>query len=451
MGVGAEEVRRATSWEPTYQTALRGSARDPDNKNPKTIIVPDRPTAEFLRSLFPGSTLEKLPIDLSGVQPRPTRGRPKKHKNGTGRVQHHRALQDAHVRRVFDLIGTGVKMGPEDVAVPNSFQNTCNEITFKKGHLKNVTSFHRHSDPLDGRVTGSVFTDQYATDPLAIVNEEQEIFIKALRKAHRDIIAGKEDNLLFCPSVFDPTLSSETDRGLDNVLYANGVWLDFDGGDLTHKQLAAMFPFLRILVFNSYSSTKKLPRFRVYIPTNRIVSKEEYAFLTEQILQTVKDAGYRRKKKDLLNFGAKAHGIDTGKLHAASLFFLPCRPADPTGRIWKDFKGDGRAPLDVDDWALYAIPVEGDEPEPAPRDDVSGEWDEGRVARAVQRWDTKRTQAGMGDSELWILSQELSRAGVPRGEAQTILNDAARRASSPTERLKQARRIISTYRARTAA
>ena len=58
IGITDDEVRRATYFEPVYQTVMRSSLRDPNNFNPKTVIVPDRQAAEFIQGLFPGSSSE---------------------------------------------------------------------------------------------------------------------------------------------------------------------------------------------------------------------------------------------------------------------------------------------------------------------------------------------------------------------------------------------------------
>ena len=198
------------------------------------------------------------------------------------------------------------------------------------------------------------------------MNEDNiDPFIKALHQLSKRKIDHKEQNALFSPAIFDPNLSSETSRCLKNVVYANGMWLDFEHGDMTHRDLANLFPHLRMVAFNSYSSTKKEPRFRVYIPTSRTLSAAEYKFIFEQIVQAVKDAGYRLKKKDWTRPNTKAHGIDLTKGHAASLFYLPCLPKAPQGKIWKDHRGPERQPLDVDDWLENAIPVETDDNEPS--------------------------------------------------------------------------------------
>src|SRR3954464_12605803 len=75
IGITDDEVRRATYFEPVYQTVMRSSLRDPENFNPKTVIVPDRQAAEFIQGLFPGSKVQKLDIDLSGIVVRNRPGR----------------------------------------------------------------------------------------------------------------------------------------------------------------------------------------------------------------------------------------------------------------------------------------------------------------------------------------------------------------------------------------
>jgi hypothetical protein len=312
---------------------------------------------------------------------------------------------------------------------------SCNENPIKEGTGKPVTE----------KAFGSIFTSNYATHPTYIVTDVTvDTFIQALKKQHREAIPAKGENLLFCPSLFNADLCSESDRGLANVVYANGIWLDFDYGHLTHRDLANFFPTVRLVAFNTFSSTKGQPRFRVYIPTSRTLSTEEYRFLTGQIVQVVKDKGYRLPKKDFERPQMKAHGIDLSKLHAASLFYLPCQPKDPKGKIWKDHGGADRHPLDVDDWLENAIPMDvgwdeaqSDHPTSA---DVSG--DQARVDAAMARWHAFGVQPGNGDSELFILSLKLKAANVSDCERKSMLETAARSAHKPTDRLRQVQRLM---------
>jgi hypothetical protein len=60
--------------------------------------------AEFLSRMLPGSRVERLPVDLDGVTLKGRRGRPKKHRDGTGRVQHHRAKKQAEINRLSAIL-----------------------------------------------------------------------------------------------------------------------------------------------------------------------------------------------------------------------------------------------------------------------------------------------------------------------------------------------------------
>ena len=53
-------MKRAGYWQAVYQAGMRISPRNPDDLNPKTIIVMDRATAEWMASMFPGCTVAPL-------------------------------------------------------------------------------------------------------------------------------------------------------------------------------------------------------------------------------------------------------------------------------------------------------------------------------------------------------------------------------------------------------
>ena len=97
-------------------------------------------------------------------------------------------------------------------------------------------------------------------------------------------LATKKDSYLICPSLFDPEKCSETSRGKGNHLLSNGIWFDVDGGDLAPAAFANLFPTLRMTIFNTFSSTKKKPRYRVYMPTTSIMSYYVYDAITHHIL-----------------------------------------------------------------------------------------------------------------------------------------------------------------------
>jgi hypothetical protein len=78
-----------TYFAEAYQAVMRTSLRDPGNRQPKRILVPDRGLAEYLHDVFSGSKVEKLDIGLiDEVSKR--RGRPKRHQSNRERVAQQR-------------------------------------------------------------------------------------------------------------------------------------------------------------------------------------------------------------------------------------------------------------------------------------------------------------------------------------------------------------------------
>jgi hypothetical protein len=55
--VSNQEVHKAIYCSAVYQSVMRSSIRDPENLNPKTIVVPERTAAEYLRRLLPRSLI----------------------------------------------------------------------------------------------------------------------------------------------------------------------------------------------------------------------------------------------------------------------------------------------------------------------------------------------------------------------------------------------------------
>ncbi|WP_336491342.1 hypothetical protein [Methylobacterium nigriterrae] len=354
-GAGREAVWRAVHEEAIYQTIMRCSIRNPDSQSMKKIVVPDHSSAEHLRALFPGSTVKKLDIGMDESADRKPRGRKRQFDDSASRTRAHRARQNDVISRLAAIMmaeADEFTTNGEEVAFPwtgEGKQKTCNENAIREEGKNNVTQKSR----------GSLFSDLRATHPIAVVPEmSDDTFIAALKKVCKDKFLQKEGNYLISPAVFDSTLSETTSRGLDNVLYANGVWIDVDVGDMRHRDLAAIFPQLRIVAFNSFSSTRAEPRYRVYIPSRRTMSTEEYKSIVNQLIQVVQDSGFPLAKRDPARPDVKAHGIDLSKRHAASLFYLPGQPKDPSGKFWRDYKDGTRKPLDVDDWLEHAVPVE---------------------------------------------------------------------------------------------
>ena len=88
-GLTGGDVRRAIYFQAAYQSVMRTSIRDPNNQDPKRIVVPDLHLAEYLQSKFPGSQIEKIDIGIDEVMTS-TFGRPRKHQSNRERVAEQR-------------------------------------------------------------------------------------------------------------------------------------------------------------------------------------------------------------------------------------------------------------------------------------------------------------------------------------------------------------------------
>ena len=102
--------------------------------------------------------------------------------------------------------------------------------------------------------------------------------------------------MLISPAIFDPNKCEGSKRGIGNIVYIRGVWLDFEDGDLKPDEFPSLFPYVRMVIFNTFRHTKEKPRFRVFIPTNGIMSPEAYKKIWDQIALKLKDAGYSLEK-----------------------------------------------------------------------------------------------------------------------------------------------------------
>lgn len=114
-------------------------------------------------------------------------------------------------------------------------------------------------------------------------------------------------------STFNPDVVPDTNRGLDNIQHVRGIWLDNDGGDLTPQEYARLFPYLRIVVWNTYHHTAQKPRWRVFSPTTLAMSKEIYRLITDKFEGNLNDHGYWTQKELSNNSHIKSrlvHGFD---------------------------------------------------------------------------------------------------------------------------------------------
>lgn len=473
-GINGEEIKTAHYRGAVYQAVMRCSARNPDDPNPKRFVVMDQGTAEWLADLFPGATI--APLDGMGVQVRKGRpGRKRQHVSNAAKASACRAKQKREWLAQLDLInGTSVIAGrypwfAQEVASRMS-EFGCNENTVYRGDI--VTP---------SLTSGTAFASIYDPIPLDHVDyTDDESFIAGLRDLHGRVVATKEDAGLIASAHFDRDLSADTSRGLDNVRHIRGIWLDNDGGDLSHAEFVRLFPFLRVVVWNTYSHTLEKPRWRAFIPTTYAMSKDVHQIIMAQIERVLNRKGYWSKKQLEKTPRIKTrliHGFDQSKFNAASLFYLPCQAQSPKDSFFIDHNEEQRGPLDLHRWIEHCILDLRPEVEPEPvnpsgssvpaaltPDQVSANLQAVRdkllvdrtvsaagrqetiMAKAIENW--RSASRGDGHAAFFRLGAALQRAGLDEGDIRRTLHAEAAHAYSPKERRGEIKGIIRSLRKR---
>lgn len=383
IGVDSEAVRTALYRQSIYQAACRISLRDPADANPKSIVVPDRATAEWLAAKFDGCAVGAVDGVLTPKKGKP--GRPRLHESAAIRNLRHREAerkrlladvaalrrQDTERHRGSHTAGQQGEMPPSagaEGAIPCGYG-----IPIREGFR--YTSGGGDAAP---PVFATLYFSLYDTAPAHHWRcAGWRDFTVALRAVWQDPISCKGDTARFIPADMDPAHSAvaaedgadkprlaslpgqehhngaaapRSRRGVDNVRSAHLLVLDNDGGDLGKEEFARLLPW-RMVVVNSYSSTPRAERWRALIPTDIPVSAELYRLFTGRLLKRLNRAGYWSKQQLAENQRIKSrltHGFDMVKLGAASIFDLPSQAAaGADASFFLDFT-EGREAIDVD-------------------------------------------------------------------------------------------------------
>ncbi len=453
-GVSSEEVKDAGFRQSAYQAVNRISIRNPDDQTPKMVIVPDRATAEWLSGLFPGARISKLDDCAIDYAPRKT-GRPILHKTDNDRKLAHKKSE--RLRHLKEL----TKLNRQDCQQMSyaAIDRLGDESTINRG----IPSLGLEAHPLT--YGGSIYEHKRSSQLLAYVDySDDESFISGLRDMWTRVVRDKESAGLISPAVFDAELSDETNRGLANISFMRGLWLDNDGGDLTPEMFARLFPRLRMVIMNTYRSTPENKRWRVFIPTTLAMAPELHRAILDAILEVLKVQGYSdpdwlrrypRTRSKLL------HGFDLSKLTSSSLFFLPSQAEHSDGSVWLDFNDDARHALEPDHFAERVIHLGEPAPEPVPSifrlprkepqkaseamlalraalvaqaAEKAPESRQNAVERAIEAWQSEGCRKGHGHHGFFILASSLRRAGMEVAEIEAELQAQARWSSSPAER-----------------
>jgi hypothetical protein len=403
-----------------------------------------------------------------------TPGRPCVHSCDADKKRAQRDQFKSELRMALDLVAGGEQAARHFSPAIAELRQQMSEFGFGK----DTTLATMGRADLDA-IGGTVYASIYHAEPLDFFPlDDIEAFIDGLRYFHQFTYTSKEMNGLISPAIFDPSLSDETSRGRSNIRAIWGVWLDNDGGDLTHEEFARLFPRLRMVIINSYRSTPEKPRWRVFIPTTVAMPIAAHKAVGEQIMRTLNRAGYWSRKQLLTNERIKSrkhHGFDMGKLTPSSLFYLPCQAQNPTHSFFIDHNSPGRVPLDPYVWAGYAAnhhrvlaePVETEAPTvirpgPAPmpttecprlrrmRELIAQEEATKvktirvqRQSAAIERW---RSTTVNGNDAFLRLGRELERTGMSLADIDAMLRQEAGNGPHPSERRVQVKYIMRSLR-----
>ena len=441
MGLTEDDIRTAIHRQVAYQTVMRGALRDPENHEEKRIFIPDLGTAEWLRSLFPEAKLRKVETDFEKLDLPTKRGRKRVYGSDAERkrASRERKKWEERIKEINDLRNP---VAPTEAAL----EDVKHLLT---GHDISIYSNSNFVTEMMTKFRVSSFKDKFSKTPSAcFVTDTIGDFEGILKEAFQERYAKKEDNFLISPSVFVHKDNIKEERGLENVVFSSGIWLDFDGGDLRPSRLSKIFPQLRMTVYSSFNSTKASLRFRVYIPTDRAMTAQQYKVITGELVKAIIAEGFYKERS---NGQSNRHGLDTGKLNASDILYFPCQPKDPSGAYFKVFKGKGREPLLVLEWIEKYIAEEEavskiedastfietplQETEPLSPDQQA-------IERAC--WEWQQCPPGKGNREFFKLGSRLVGAECDQSEITSILHDQARYAHSPNERLKQIPSILSS-------
>jgi hypothetical protein len=460
-GLNPVETGDAIARQNTYQAAGRISIRDLANSDEKRVVVMDKTTADWLAIMLPGARIEKLPGADVLPEKKKQGGQPKIHKSDAARLAAFKTEKKESLRKQLVAVNQGVMAlkSPETIAPYNR--------PIVSGDLPVITQFFAHKkSPL----------------PMQTNEMSQGDFVDFLKELTPIEHAEKDANLLLSPAVFDPNLSSETSRGLENVTHLRNIWLDNDGDEdygngISPEDFAKCFPNLKMCIFNSYGNTATRQKYRIMIPTKQRMTKEIYKFVIAEIMSKLAmNRGYRNKKyfekaeKDNRQHSYKFDGFDMSKFTPSSMFYLPSQAGAGTEHSYfRDFNTNG-SEMDVERWIDKTVqdirPAPVPAPSPAPVAPVINPnasagmqtlrdalWSKSttaitakkgrQIVWALEEW--KTVGEGNGNAGFFKLGAALRRAGCDRYEVQSELQSAVydARAGSRDDRQKQIPGILS--------
>ena len=278
---------------------------------------------------------------------------------------------------------------------------------------------------------GSIFGGTLSQIPDEMIALDLDEFVQLLRRLNGRTFVRKEYSKLLSPSLYDPDKAKGgSGRGKANITACAGIWLDNDTGAVTPEQLADLLPELRMVAFNTFSTTVTCRKYRIFIPTDKIMTAEAYGIIAKAVIAR----------------GAEAHpdhGFDRTKLNAANLFYLPCQAKEPGASFFRDFDDPCRKPLDVVAWVKDAVIKE---PVPLPPAFRPEKVNEQAVDDALRQWMQAPHLDNHDHHGFFVLGCRLGRASCNEHQIRAHLEWASIYARLPSKCRKRIDGVIASMK-----
>lgn len=311
LGIDSVYLDRAQSHEIAYQSIMRTAIRNPLSNAIVEVVVSDQSTAESIARLFPGCS-----IGLINGGVRKVIGLSSSERRSKSKLK--KLEEILYINQYYSKSDTNYLNIASCNTLNTNLSTDCVDVS---GAV---------SEP---NISLSLTSNLYDPAPQNFEVSRSD-FIKTLKGVYtNNIITVKKSQGLFNGSTYDEETSRKC---LQDIKYSSFVLVDIDDGDLSPEEFSRIFgkdyKHSHILM-NSFSRKEETPnRYRALFFITEKVTDEVYRDIHAYIRNIVKKYGYLSPHSDAdrvkileKNPNAKFSGLDMGKTHTASYFFLPCQ------------------------------------------------------------------------------------------------------------------------------
>jgi hypothetical protein len=413
-----DEIRLDFYYSKAYQAVMRGGIRKPKDTEHQIIVVPEKGLAEWLHTIFPGSAIKWLGIELS-EEAKAKSGRKKIHASNSAKTKAYRKrISNIDYGDLYSSLIDWLEQQPSTDEI--DCHNSCNETHYISADKVN-------------RFYATIWDNTYSKFPRSyLISSDHNKFVDKLREYSKLSYDRKEDNSIFTVGL--PAHDAVSMRPKEKFVIANGLVFDNDGGGISPEAFASIMSGFEIYIFNTFSSTPDKPRWRAYIPTETVMPPNCYREIISRIFDSLKSHGFEK------------HGFDNKKW-PSDMMYLPCQAAHPDGSFFLEFRGPERGLLDPRSWISFEdVPenlnelVEKAASERTYRPSVEQDFEED-----IQRWRTEGNVPGKRNHGWSDLYFALINKGFRFGRIKEIMTAEAYLISRARERnrlLAQLERLL---------